>query len=132
MLFGGGGIQPDIVIPIDSNEISAKYREIYHSNSIQEFVYDRFTKKLPAYSIENFLSGYNLPDQEFNDFISFLSRKGIAVNKLEADRLHQIIQSDIEALVGRYYFGREAYFKIKNRKDQFVASALRALGIQIS
>ncbi|MNL00071.1 putative CtpA-like serine protease [compost metagenome] len=132
MLFGGGGIQPDIVIPIDSNELSAKYREIYHSNSIQEFVYDRFTKKLPAYSIENFLSGYNLPDPEFNDFISFLSKKGIAVNKLEADRLHQIIQSDIEALVGRYYFGREAYFKIKNRKDQFVASALRALGIQIS
>ncbi|MEJ5146316.1 carboxyl-terminal processing protease [Sphingobacterium sp. JUb78] len=131
MLFGGGGIQPDVLIPIDSNEISAKYREIYHSNSIQEFVYDRFTKKLPAYSIENFLSGYNLPDSEFNDFISFLLKKGIAVNKLEADRLHQIIQSDIEALVGRYYFGREAYFKIKNRKDHFVAGAFRALGIQM-
>ncbi|KKX49614.1 hypothetical protein L950_0214525 [Sphingobacterium sp. IITKGP-BTPF85] len=86
---------------------------------------------MPAYSIENFLSGYNLPDSEFNDFISFLLKKGIAVNKLEADRLHQIIQSDIEALVGRYYFGREAYFKIKNRKDHFVAGAFRALGIQM-
>ncbi|WP_400261769.1 S41 family peptidase [Sphingobacterium sp. SG20118] len=130
MLFGGGGIQPDILIPIDSNEISSKYREIYHSNSIQEFVYDRFTKKLPAYSIENFLSGYNLPDAEFNDFITFLQTKAIAVNKLEADRLHQIIQSDIEALVGRYYFGREAYYKIKNRKDFFIVGALDALGIQ--
>ncbi|UIR56173.1 S41 family peptidase [Sphingobacterium sp. SRCM116780] len=129
MLFGGGGIQPDVVIPIDSNEVSSKYREIYHSNSIEEFVYDRFTRKLPAYSIENFLSGYHLPEAEFNAFISFLLKKGITVNKGEASRLHEIIQSDIEALVGRYYFGREAYFKIKNRRDHFIAGAFHSLGV---
>ncbi|HBW80878.1 MAG TPA: S41 family peptidase, partial [Sphingobacterium sp.] len=99
--------------PIDTNETSAKYREIFHSNAIEEFVYDRFTKHLPAYSIENFISGYHLPTTEFDLFISYLnSQKRISVTAKEAKNLHDLIQSDIEALVGRYYFGREAYYKI--------------------
>jgi carboxyl-terminal processing protease len=43
--------------------------------------------------------------------------------------LHDLIQSDIEALLGRYYFGREAYFKVKNRYDAFIESALAQLGV---
>ncbi|WP_282636285.1 S41 family peptidase [Sphingobacterium thalpophilum] len=132
LVFGGGGILPDVNIPIDTNETSAKYREIFHSNAIEEFVYDRFTKHLPAYSIENFISGYHLPAAEFDLFIAFLKmQKGIAVSAHDATNLHDLIQSDIEALVGRYYFGREAYYKIKNRRDKFIEIGLRTLGYQM-
>ncbi|WP_333802402.1 S41 family peptidase [Sphingobacterium multivorum] len=131
-LVFGGGILPDVTIPIDTNETSAKYREIFHSNAIEEFVYDRFTKHLPAYSIENFISGYHLPTTEFDLFISYLnSQKRISVTAKEAKNLHDLIQSDIEALVGRYYFGREAYYKIKNRRDKFIEIGLKTLGYQM-
>lgn len=127
-VFSGGGIVPDVAVPIDSNASSLMYREISNSSYIEQFVYERFTKRLPAYSIENFLQGYRLPDSEYLAFVRFLNQNGgIALNGRRQRDLHDLIQNDIEALVGRYYFGREAYFKVRNRDDRFVNRALQLL-----
>lgn len=126
-VFSGGGIYPDILIAKDMNASSVLYQEISKSNFIEQFVYERFTRKSPAYSIENFLQGYHLPDSEYSDFLEFLSDKGIDLTEEGRQGLHDLIQTDIEALVARYYFGREAYFKVKNREDEFVERALSLL-----
>ena len=126
-LFSGGGIDPDVRIDLDSNSLSLLYQEILKSNYLEQFVYERFTKKLPAYSIENFLQGYRLPQQEYDTFMEYLSKNGIVVNERKKKDLLKIIQSDIEAIVARYYFGREAYFKVKNRYDNYVERATQLL-----
>jgi len=128
-LYSGGGIVPDVIIPIDSNEVSLLYKDLVQSSLIEQFVYSRFTKKLPAYSIENFLQGYNLPRTEYNSFIKFLTDRGWRISPSKQRDLHDLIQSDIEALLGRYYFGREAYFKVKNRYDAFIEAALGQLDV---
>lgn len=126
-LYSGGGITPDYLVPIDSNALSMLYQEIVGSNYLEQFVYERFTKKLPAYSVENFIQGYHLPLQEYNDFISFLKTRGILVSSQKKNDLLDLIQSDIEAIVARYYFGREAFFKVKNRTDTFIEKAIEIL-----
>lgn len=126
-LFSGGGITPDIEISIDSNALSMLYQQIAQSSYVEQFVYERFTKKLPAYSIENFLQGYHLPAQEYNAFIGYLAHRGIFITGRKRNDLLELIQSDIEAIVGRYYFGREAYFKVKNRSDDYVERAVTIL-----
>lgn len=129
-IYSGGGIVPDITIPADSNALSILYRDISSSSYLEQFVYERFTKRLPAYSIENFLQGYDLPYSEYLAFIEYLEEKGgIIVNQRRQQDLHDLIQTDIEALVGRYYFGREAFFKVKNRDDMFIRRALEAFGV---
>lgn len=126
-LYSGGGITPDFSVPIDSNAVSLLYRNIVNSNYIEQFAYERFTKHLPAYSIENFIQGYHLPIQEYDAFIAFLNTRGLTVSQRKQKELLSLIQSDIEAIVARYYFGREAYFKVKNRRDPFVEKALKVL-----
>ncbi|HLS38402.1 MAG TPA: S41 family peptidase [Sphingobacterium bovisgrunnientis] len=126
-LFSGGGISPDVTINIDSNATSLLYQEILKSSYIEQFVYERFTKLLPAYSIENFLQGYRLPQQEYDTFIEYLKQRGLVISERKKRDLLKLIQSDIEAIVGRYYFGREAYFKVKNRYDNFVEVGLLLL-----
>ncbi|MGN0002437.1 MAG: S41 family peptidase [Sphingobacterium composti] len=126
-LFSGGGINPDIMVNIDSNSTSLLYQEILKSSYIEQFVYERFTKVLPAYSIENFLQGYRLPMQEYNAFIEYLNQRGLVITERKKQDLLKLIQSDIEAIVGRYYFGREAYFKVKNRYDSYVETGLQLL-----
>ncbi|ERJ61081.1 S41 family peptidase [Sphingobacterium paucimobilis] len=126
-LFSGGGISPDIKISIDSNTLSLLYQEIVKSSYLEQFVYERFTKQLPAYSIENFIQGYHLPQAEYDRFILYLRERDIIVNERRSKDLLKLIQSDIEAIVGRYYFGREAYFKVKNRRDEYVRRAIDLL-----
>ncbi|MFD2552808.1 S41 family peptidase [Sphingobacterium tabacisoli] len=126
-LFSGGGIDPDVKISVDSNTLSLLYQEIVKSSYLEQFVYERFTKKLPAYSIENFIQGYHLPQAEYDKFILYLKDRDIVVNERRSKDLLKLIQSDIEAIVGRYYFGREAYFKVKNRRDEYVRRAIELL-----
>ena len=123
-LFSGGGIMPDIFMQADSNSLSVLYQDIVRSSYIEQFVYERFTKKSPAYSIDNFLMGYHLPQEEYNYFINYLKERGIVVNDKKRKDLLELIQCDIEAIVGRYYFGREAYFKVRNRYDDYIDRAL--------
>jgi len=126
-LFSGGGVSPDVKMSIDSNSLSLLYQNIVKSSYLEQFVYERFTKQLPAYSIDNFLQGYHLPQQEYDRFILFLNSKGISVSERKKRDLMELIRSDMEAIVGRYYFGREAYFKVKNRYDDFISRAIEIL-----
>lgn len=128
-LFSGGGINPDIKISIDTNELSLLYQEIVRSSYLEQFVYERFTKQLPAYSIENFIQGYHLPQAEYERFIEYLTDRDIPISEQKSKDLLNLIQSDIEAIVGRYYFGREAYFKVKNRRDEYVRRAIELLSL---
>ncbi|WP_437919147.1 S41 family peptidase [Sphingobacterium sp. LRF_L2] len=126
-VYSGGGIMPDIIVAQDSNALNLFYQDLIQYSFIEQFVYARFTKKLPAYSIENFLQGYHLPDNEYHKFIDFVRAEGFVISDRKKNDLRDVIESDIEALVGRYYFGREAYFKVKNRNDAFVKQALEFL-----
>ncbi|SFS60051.1 S41 family peptidase [Sphingobacterium wenxiniae] len=128
-VYSGGGILPDIIVPQDSNSLSLLYQDLLRYSFIEQFVYSRFTKQLPAYSIENFLQGYNLPDNEYHAFIDFVRSEGLLISDRRKAELRDLIETDIEALVGRYYFGREAYFKVKNRGDSFIKKALERYGL---
>ncbi|MFC3198554.1 S41 family peptidase [Parapedobacter deserti] len=127
LVYGGGGISPDVWVPVDSNGISALYRKIRQASIIETFVYGQLTKSTPAYSVENYLKGYFLPDKEYHEFLQYASEKGINYTPDEADAVKPLVRTDIEALLGRYYFGSEAFFKVRNRSDKVLATALLAL-----
>ena len=126
-VYAGGGISPDIWVSIDSSKISPLYRNIRRENLIEDYVYGKLTKSLPAYSVENYLKGYFLPDREYRNFLAYVKDRGLDYTAKEASRIKPMVQSDIEALLGRYYFGNEAFFKVRNRSDKVLAQALLAL-----
>lgn len=127
LVYGGGGISPDVFVPADSNRTSTLYRKIRKANLIETYVYGRLTKLVPTYSVENYLKGYFLPDKEYESFLQYIRDHDMAYTVQEANAAKSMVRSDIEALLGRYYFGSEAFFKVKNRSDEVIAQALLAL-----
>lgn len=127
LVYGGGGISPDVVVPVDSNRANALYRKIRQANLIENYVYGRLTKSVPTYSIENYLEGYFLPEKEYENFLRHVHDNGMDYSPNDADAAKSMVRTDIEALLGRYYFGSEAFFKVKNRSDKALAKALLAL-----
>lgn len=127
LVYGGGGISPDVIVPADSSRASVLYRKIRQANLIETYVYGRLTKSVPTYSVENYLKGYFLPEKEYESFLRYIDDNGMAYSASEADAAKSMVRTDIEALLGRYYFGREAFFKVKNRSDKVLAKALLTL-----
>lgn len=130
LLYGGGGIMPDIEVSIDSTEFSPFYQQIYQKGLLHEFVYGRLITGVPGFAIENFLNGYFLPESEFQEFIAFVEEKGLEFTEKDESPVKQRMSLEIEALLGRYYFGSDAYFKIKNRRDPVINAALTHLEVQ--
>ena len=126
-VYGGGGISPDVIVPVDSSRVSTLYREIRKSDLIETYVYERLTHSLPSYSVENYLKGYFLPEKEYASFLQYIQDQGLEFSAREAKAVKSMVRSDIEALLGRYYFGSEAFYKVKNRSDEVLAQALAAL-----
>lgn len=122
-----GGIVPDIYVPLPATGQDSLWLVIRKKNLVETFVYGRLTSETPSYAIEQFLRNYALPQARFEDFIAYINEQGVACNAQQAAQLQPVIQPTIEALLSRYFFGKEAYFKVKNRTDSTVLSALRVL-----
>ncbi|WP_257658643.1 S41 family peptidase [Parapedobacter lycopersici] len=123
----GGGIAPDVWTPVNGLDTSAWYKRIRRGNLIEEYVYGYLAKSVPAYSVENFLEKYNLPDWAYSDFLTYVKTRGITYSAHEARAGKPRICTDMEALLGRFYFGSEAFFRVRNRSDETLAIAINAL-----
>lgn len=122
-----GGIFPDVWVYREDNPYQTFYEELVNSKLIEHFVYERFTRESPAYSLINFLVGYHLPTQEYDVFVEYAKERGYDFTAEKKRALREQIQTDMESYVGRFYFGRSAYFKVKNREDKYLQAALDVL-----
>lgn len=132
VLYGGGGIMPDIEVALDSAEFSQAYQKIYQKGLVHEFVYGRLGTGVPSFAAENFLRGYYLSDTDYADFLDFVEDKGFALSVDEESKIKNRMSAEIEAMLGKYYFGSDAYFKVKNRRDPVIDVALNYFRIKES
>ncbi|WP_134088844.1 S41 family peptidase [Olivibacter sp. XZL3] len=126
-IYGGGGIMPDIYVPIDTLGANSFYKKVLKANLINDYVYSNLVATAPDFSIDHFLSDYSLPRNTYTDFVETARSQGIEVNNREAEVARKLIELDMKALIARFFFGSEAYFKMKNDSDHMLARAVEAL-----
>lgn len=125
-----GGIRPDIEVQVDDTDHHPLYQRLYRQGLLHEFVYDRLTTGTPSFAIENYLKGYFLPDSEYEAFLNFVQDRGeelgemSKINRRSEDNIKERMSLEIEAILAKYYFGSDAYFKTKNRRDAVINAAL--------
>lgn len=126
-IYGGGGIMPDIYVPIDTLGINSFYKKVIRENLINDYVYSNLVSTPPDFSIDHYMNHYNLPKDTYSNFVKLSQKKGIEVNNKQAALARNLIESDMKALVARFFFGGEAYFRIKNSSDHMLVRTVEAL-----
>jgi len=126
-IYGGGGIMPDIYVPLDTTGANALYERVSQVNLIQDYVYTHLISSPPDYSIDHYITHYQLPSRTYLDFIQEAKERGITVSNKESKEAREWIEEEMRALVARFFFGNEAYFKVKNQSDRVVKRAVEAL-----
>lgn len=126
-IYGGGGIMPDIYVPIDTLGINSFYKKVIKANLINDYVYSNLVDAPPDFSIDHYIANYELPKHTYAHFVERAREKDIDVDNKEAAVAQKLIELDMKALIARFFFGSEAYFKIKNGSDHMLARAVEAL-----
>ena len=115
VVYGGGGITPDVFIPLDTVN-GANY---YEANLINNYVYnyiDENRTELQQYTDDNFIETFNITSKMLKDFKKFIAP-------------HQFLNDDnLNALLKESFAGSlvsdEVFYKLVQQKDPFIIKVL--------
>jgi carboxyl-terminal processing protease len=124
IVYGGGGIMPDFFVPVDTGD-TKYYESVYSAGLINQYVYSSLVKRLKPSSIEDILSSDYIPESEMEHFNAFVRSKGITADKSQIALSERQIKKDLKALVARYYFGDNGFYRVENSQDKAVLKALQ-------
>lgn len=113
-VYGGGGIMPDIFVPLDTVGFTPYYNEVWNSNVLYRFTMDftdRHRKEIEAIKsleqLDELLSSTDL----IEEFTAYAERQGVKTNRRELATSRHIILAQIRAYIGRNAMdGNEAGF----------------------
>lgn len=129
IVYGGGGIMPDIFIPLDTSDMSDYLSEVNRQGLFYRFVLEYVDKERIVLQnkykdVKNFDDNFFITKTLLNSFIQFVEQNGINRDGNGIEKSIEVITTQIKALIGRQLFGTNAYYKIINSIDKEYLKAI--------
>lgn len=112
-VYGGGGIMPDIFIPMDTVGITRYYTKVWDSNTLYRYTLryaDRHREALDKVATLEELDSLLSADDLLSDFVRYAEQQGIATNRHELNISRDIILAQLRAYIGRNALGDDSGF----------------------
>ncbi|MGA9651966.1 S41 family peptidase [Pedobacter sp.] len=122
-----GGIQPDIFVKLDTIGYNKFYSNLVSKKVLSDYVFNTLTNKYSQAYIEQNVNVFTLNDLDFKDFIGYLQRKNVTIDRFQLYNSKSVILNDLKALLCRYYLGDVGYYRAANQNDNAVRQALNSL-----
>ena len=131
IVYGGGGIVPDIFVPNDTTGITTYYRAVANLGLLQQYVYtyvDINRDQLKNVKSVKQLMGMMPSDDALTyDFVCYARDNGVPMRWYYINLSRSLIARQLRALVIRDVLGSEEFYRYYNRTDNTVNAALKAL-----
>lgn len=112
-VYGGGGIMPDIFIPIDTLYTSAYYNKVWDSNVLYRYTMDftdRHRKEIDAITTLEELDALLASENLVEEFVKYAERNGVERDAEGLAKSRRVIEAQIRAYIGRNTMSDEAGF----------------------
>ena len=131
IVYGGGGIMPDIFVPIDTARASAALTKIFYSGALNTFAFefaDKNRAKLKGYgTAKNYIEKFEINATIMEEFYHYCSSKDLSVNTKIDNKTSEALKPYLKAFIGRDIFDKDAYYPILNQKDRCILKATEVL-----
>jgi carboxyl-terminal processing protease len=124
IVYGGGGIVPDIFVPLEVEHGDEGVGYLMQSGPISYYVFeelDKNRKEFEGLKFNQFLSKMDKSDLHFNNFKKYLSKNGLDL-KLDKDKI--LVRRYLTAEFARQLFGEEFYYSIVLKGDAMIKKAV--------
>lgn len=141
-VFGGGGITPDVFIPLDTSLSDDHLYDLKSRALIKGFafqVYGKEKEKLLADypSIEQFLDGFSFQDQH-RAFEQYVERRGLSLEEDFITTYNDMLERTIKCYLTRFLHGYSAYHQalayydadVNAAKEQIARGTVKELGLK--
>ncbi len=124
VVYGGGGIIPDVFVPIGSNQEEA-VESLDNAGFISYFIFehlDEDRQRYADYSQKEFIHNFKVDDILFDRFVDYALRNKINMSFYE---FQDSLKLFLKASLAEQLFGANIYAKIKGEADAMLKQVLR-------
>lgn len=130
LVYGGGGITPDVFVAFDTTLIPLHVRSLYLSGSLNNFIYEyyiRHQEELKKFQTpEAFYIGFNKKEEFWDELRRYVSRDSISLDGLAVTDKGQV-EMRAKALLARLIWRTQGYYYVLNQSDPVLIKAMELL-----
>ncbi len=121
IVYGGGGIMPDIFVPLRADTLHSFYNILANKGLIYQFAFDytdvhrHHLEKFKNF--RSFNNGFNMNDKEYQDMVAYAKEKGITAGKRKIAVSKKKIEILFKAYVGRNILNAKGFYPIYHQID---------------
>jgi carboxyl-terminal processing protease len=137
-VYGGGGIMPDIFIPVDTTKVSNFYNEVWDKNILYRYTLefaDQKREKLDGVKSLAELDALFEESDLMGGFLKYAKQNGVTPSEKDLESSKEIIITQIKAYIGRNALSDESgyYYNIYPIDDVMQRSVkeLKAGGLKL-
>ena len=126
-VYGGGGIMPDIFVPIDTSGFTKYFALVVNKRLTYDFAFDYSDKNrdvLKQYKTAKELSNYLESQKIYDQFVNYAEYKGVPKNTNGINVSKKIINTQIKAYIARNIIDNEGFYPIIMEIDNTFSKAI--------
>ena len=134
-VYGGGGIMPDIFVPMDTSHYYGYLNQLRRKNVTYNYVLDfvdenreSVHKKYPDF--EAFNKNFKITDEVIDEVVARGEKEGVEKDEESLNFVKESLRKELKAYIARDMFSRNDMFKVLNRDDDVITKALKVLDNQ--
>ncbi|MCB0540952.1 MAG: peptidase S41, partial [Bacteroidetes bacterium] len=125
-VYGGGGITPDVFVPLDTTFSTDFYSDVLRKGYINQFALkyannyrDELTQYYP--NVKEFDTNFTANDEFLGEFLNYIKEKELEYKNEEYEKSKLVLGVQLKALVARNIYDGEAYYYVVNKvlNDEF-------------
>ena len=129
IVYGGGGIMPDVFVPFDSSGSSLYFTELRYSQAFSGFAFDFVqNKRMQWKDPKVFTKTFNVEDKLVDRFVAFAEKEfKIKRNASELKHSRKLIAETLKSEIARQLWMEEGFYQVFNATDNEFEKAVQFL-----
>jgi carboxyl-terminal processing protease len=133
VVYGGGGIMPDIFVPIETGENLAYYNRLINKGVVYDFAFDytdTHRKELQRYGdVKAFDRGFRIDEKMMQEFFEYADAHGVKRDPAGIAANRETIRTLLKALIVRNVLDDAGFYPIYLRIDNTFQQAVKQMKI---
>ena len=127
-VYGGGGIVPDIFVPLDSIKMSNYFTQIQpHIRTYMFQYYLRTKEDLPYETVDEFIENFRLSDEMLAEFNLYAKTINKEIQIAQSPEIQVLSKLYLKARLAKHLFDDEGLYAVLNAEDDAVKKAIQIL-----
>ena len=131
-MYGGGGITPDVFVPLDTTDFTKYYRDVVAKGVINQYAIkyvDKHRKELRRQykKDDDFVAHFEVTPAMLQEIFDLAKAEGVEYNEEQARTSTPLFKMIVKGLIGRDVYEQATYNKVYNGYDPIFREAYRLI-----